>query len=108
MIGAIVEQAKSVVLDGGSLAIAFGPDEDGVRKVLASDENVRAVEGIATRTLGRPVSVRVEGGPPAPKLPTLAERAQGDPAVRRLVGEFGAHLVDVKPAHPNSAGEENA
>ena len=107
MIAAMVAQAARIVLDGGELAVGFGPQDDGVRKVLAGDENQRALEAIATKTLGRPVRVRIEGGPPAPKAPSLAERAQEDPAVRRLVGEFGAHLVDVSPPRPPLT-EDNA
>jgi hypothetical protein len=108
MIAAMVGQASRIVLDGGQLSIAFGSQDDGVRKVLAGDENVRAVEAIAAKTLGRPISVRIEGGPPVAKAPSLTERASDDPAVRRLVGEFGAHLVDVRPARETPPTEDNA
>jgi len=108
MIAAMVGQAVRIVLDGGDLSIGFGPQDDGVRKILAGDENHKTLEAIATKTLGRPVRVRIEGGPPAPKAPTLTERAQDDPAVRKVVGEFGAHLVDVRPPHPPVPSEDNS
>jgi len=106
MIAAMVAQAARIVLAGGDLSIGFGPQDDGVRKVLAGDDNQRALEAIATQTLGRPIRLHIEGGPPAPKAPSLTERAQDDPAVRRLVGEFGAHVVDVRPPPPLT--EDNA
>jgi DNA polymerase-3 subunit gamma/tau len=108
MIAAMVGQAARIVLDGGALSIGFGHQDDGVRKVLAGEDNVRALEALAAKALGRPINVRIEGGPPVPKAPTLAERAQGDPAVQRLVGEFGAHVVDVKPPSPAASTEDIA
>ena len=108
MIAAMVGQASRIVLDGGSLSFSFGSQDEGVRKMLAEEDNVRSVEAIAAKALGRPISVRIEGGPPVVKAPTLAERASGDPAVQRLVGEFGAHLVDVRPAREAPPTEDNA
>ena len=108
MIGAMVAQAARIVLDGGNLSITFGSDDDHVRKMLTGDENVRTVEAIAAKTLGRPVTVRIEGGPPVAKAPSLSDRASDDPAVRRLVGEFGAHLVDVRPPRETPPTEDIA
>jgi DNA polymerase-3 subunit gamma/tau len=108
MIAAMVRQAARIVLDGGELSVGFGPQDDGVRKVLAGEESHKALEAIATKSFGRPVRVRIEGGPPPPKAPSLTERAQDDPAVKKLVGEFGAHIVDVRPPQPPATTEENA
>jgi DNA polymerase III subunit gamma/tau len=108
MIAAMVGQASRIVLDGGQLSISFGSQDDGVRKMLAGEENVRWVEGVAAKTVGRPITVRIEGGPPVAKAPTLVERASGDPAIQRVVGEFGAHLVDVRPARDIPPTEDSA
>jgi hypothetical protein len=125
MLGAVLERAATIVVDGGTLAVSFGPSDAGMRRMLTSDDNVRAIEDIAAQTLGRPLSLRVsgstEGGAavPAASVPdpvaartsqesadesrhALTERARKDPAVRRLLTEFGAQVVDVRPLHPDA------
>ena len=116
MLGAILEQAGSIVVEGGSLLVTFGESGAGVARMLAQAENVRAIEAIAAEALGRPLTLRVAGGAPpeaaaAPAGPRrdespldLNERARKDPGVARLLREFGAQVVDVRP---ESAIEEN-
>jgi DNA polymerase-3 subunit gamma/tau len=123
MLGAILERAVTVIVDGGMLVVTFGPSDAGMRRMLQGDDNVRSIEGIAAQTLGRPLALRVAGSgegsatdPPAP-LPSpstrrppqddaeesqhdLTERARKDPAVSRLLTEFGAQVVDVRPLRP--------
>jgi DNA polymerase-3 subunit gamma/tau len=147
MLGAVLEQAAAVVIDGGSLCVMFGPGDDGLRRMLSSDDNTRAIESLAAQALGRPISLLLSGPreerapiattgfpgvpdePAGPALPTnrsasgdeadskvqLMERARNDPAVRRLLREFGAQIIDVRPlrARPEDEGppptiEENA
>ncbi|HEX4824854.1 MAG TPA: DNA polymerase III subunit gamma/tau [Candidatus Polarisedimenticolaceae bacterium] len=115
MLGAMLDQASSVVVDGGSLRIAFGAGDDGLRRMLANDENTRAIERIATETLGRNLTLRISGAadgaaPPepstaAPSVPSesrqqLIERAGRDPEVRRLLRDFGAQIVDARSVGP--------
>ncbi len=124
MLGAILGRAVTVMVDGGKLVVTFGPSDAGMLKMLHGDDNVRAIEGIAAETLGRPLALRVAGSGegaatdrPAPlqKSPStqrasqddageshhdLTERARKDPAVSRLLTEFGAQVVDVRPLRP--------
>jgi DNA polymerase III subunit gamma/tau len=123
MLGAILERAASVVVDGGKLLVTFGPSDAGMQRMLLGDENVRSIEAIAAQTLGRPLALRVAGsseaaspapgarnparepaGPPAEgrvagedeSRQELTSRAKKDPAVSRLLTEFGAQVVDVR------------
>jgi DNA polymerase-3 subunit gamma/tau len=142
MLGAILERAAAIVVDGGTLAVTFGPSDAGMRRLLLGDDNVRSIEEIAAQALGRPLALRVAGsservaaepaapGPavPAPSLTAaqppqdgaeesrreLTERALKDPVVSRLLTEFGAQVVDVRPLRPavedagtSPAGEDN-
>src|SRR5262249_9922155 len=119
------------------LAVSFAASDAGLRRLLAADEHARAIESIAQTTFGRPLALRVfgppEGGPtgatvtspqPAGTPATtnraeesrqeLTDRAKKDPTVNRVLNEFGAQVVDVRPLHPSSGdaggsgqGEEN-
>lgn len=128
MLGAMLERAAAVVVDGGTLVVTFGSSDAGVRRVLVTDDNVRSIETIAAQTLGRPLVLRVEvasesvaaplgaaglatatTGPIAARpvretteesLQALTERARKDPAVSRLLTEFGAQVVDVRSLRP--------
>ena len=128
MLGALLERAVAVVVDGGGLIVTFGASDSGMRRMLTTDDNVRSIEAIAAQTLGRPLVLRVaatdEGVAlePAAKSPTtaatgttarplppagagesrqaLTERALNDPAVSRVLKEFGAQVVDVRPLRP--------
>ena len=125
MLGAILERAATIVVDGGTLVVSFGPADAGMRRMLSGDENVRSIVEIAGQALGRPLSLRVasgtEGGPAAPAPPApvsapsrptpesadesrhaLTERARKDPVVSRLLTEFGAQVVDVRPLRPDA------
>jgi len=128
MLGAMLERAAAIVVDGGTLIATFAASDAGVRRVLVTDDNVRSIEAIATQTLGRPLALRVEvssgtvtarpappgpataaTGPAAARPSTeggeesrqaLTERARKDPGVSRLLTEFGAQVVDVRPLRP--------
>jgi len=123
MLGAILQRAAAIVVDGGTLVVSFGPSDAGMRRMLLGDDNVRSIQEIAAQTLGRPLALRVagpsEGVAPAPNPAAagpspdgteesrheLTERALKDPVVSRLLNEFGAQVVDVRPLR--SAVEEN-
>jgi DNA polymerase III subunit gamma/tau len=132
MLGAMLEQAAGVAVDGGTLIVTFRPGDDGIRRMLASDENSRTVEAIAGKTLGRAIVLKVAGPPEGLAAPPsrrndaaddepietplrtapssgsddgssrsqLMARARKDPAVQRLVREFGAQVIDVRPLDP--------
>jgi hypothetical protein len=125
MLGAMLERAAAITVDGGTLVVTFGAPEAGVRRVFVTDDNVRSVEAIAGQTLGRPVALRVEVSSPTDATGSavsgpagtvaeavasppfaggadesrqaLTERARKDPGVNRLLKEFGAQVVDVRP-----------
>jgi DNA polymerase-3 subunit gamma/tau len=123
MLGAVLERAATLVVDGGALVVTFGPSDSGMRRMLTGDDNVRSIETIAAQALGRPLALRVLGsddvagagpGEPLPgravpgqaqdgaaeSLHDLTQRARKDPAVSRLLTEFGAQVVDVRPLRP--------
>jgi DNA polymerase-3 subunit gamma/tau len=119
MLGAILERASTIAIDGGTLLIAFASTDAGMQRVLAADDHARAVERIVAEALGRPLSLRVAAAPavtptPSPRADAapghasqdeLAERARNDPAVSRLLEGFGAQIIDVRPV--GSSSEEN-
>ncbi len=128
MLGAMLGRSAALVIDRGSLVVTFAAADAGVRRVLMTDDNVRAIEAIAAEALGRPLALRVEvssetvavrptaPGPAAgnassdavrPSMESagesrqaLTERARKDPGVNRLLTEFGAQVVDVQSLRP--------
>ena len=123
MLGAVLERAGALAVDGATLVVTFGPSDVGMRRMLMGDDNVRSIETIAAQALGRPLTLRVlassEGAGaglpeslPSPSgqtqaqdgaaesLHELTQRARKDPAVSRLLNEFGAQVVDVRPLRP--------
>ena len=129
MLGALLERAVAVLVDGGTLVVTFGAADTGMRRVLMTEDNVRSIEAIVAEALGRPLTLRAaessESIATRPKAPTaatattgpraerpssggtdesrqaLTERALKDPAVSRLLKEFGAQVVDVRPLRPD-------
>ncbi len=118
MLGAMLQRAAAVFVDGGTLVVTYGSSDSGVRRMLTGDENVRSIEQLAAKTLGRPLVLRVaestDGAAPAAlsqtgadeSMQNLTERARKDPAVNRVLTEFGAQIVDVRPLRPGSADAE--
>jgi DNA polymerase-3 subunit gamma/tau len=127
MLGAVLARAVTLMVDGGTLVATFGSSDSGMRRMLIGDENVRSIESIAAQTLGRPLTLRVlesgenagvglaqpptdPAGPVASpdgvteSLHELTQRARKDPAVSRLLTEFGAQVVDVRPLRPGVDG----
>ena len=112
MLGAVLARAVTLMVDGGTLVATFGPSDSGMRRMLQGDENVRSIESIAAQALGRPLALRVlESGESAGEqvpsqeviaesLQELTQRVRKDPAVSRLLTEFGAQVVDVRPLRP--------
>jgi hypothetical protein len=124
MLGATLERAASLIVDGATLVVTFGAADAGVRRTLMGDDNVRSIEQIASQALGRALTLRVadaqpvvaaSGGAPdesEPSKQSLTERARKDPAINRVLSEFGAQIVDIRPhrgeGEPAPPSEENA
>jgi DNA polymerase-3 subunit gamma/tau len=127
MLGALLERTSTVAIDGGALVIGFGVSDTGMRRMLVSGDNLRSIEQVAAKTFGRSLTVKVleqderDAAPsrsPAPAEAASAakgespqelnERARKDPVVRRLISEFGASVVDVRPVGPGGGEASDA
>ncbi len=127
MLGAAIAQAAAITLDGGRLVVAYPPTLDAIRRVVEREENLATLRGFAREALGGAADVRIEGvaaaladGParsrpfpaPAPSLKAVApldppaagedggsllERARSEPGIRRLLSEFGAQVIEIRP-----------
>ncbi|NIM02042.1 MAG: DNA polymerase III subunit gamma/tau [Acidobacteria bacterium] len=131
MIGAILEQANAILLDGQALVVSFGKEDAVVAERLRDAETVDLLRQAAERISGAQVNIRIEsdGGPeataeqPAPPKPAapdtvapetaaskpktrararpgrdeLLEQARSEPGVKKLLREFGAQVVDIRP-----------
>jgi hypothetical protein len=124
MLGALLEKTATIAIDGSAIVIGFGASDGGMRRMLLAADNLRSIEQIATKTFGRALAVKVlepderdaaaarpSASPSAvakgESQQELAERARKDPVVRRLISEFGASVVDVRPLGP-AGGEAPA
>ncbi len=134
MLAAALGQAASIVLDEGVLTIRFSPGPDVVHRVVEREENLAFLRECAARHLGKPVLVRVarvpsvsasaadspaarregrladpaqapERGAP-PDRDALLERARSEPGVRKLLTEFGAQIVEIRPLDAPSPSQE--
>ena len=131
MIGAILEQAQGILLDGQALVITFEKENEVVADRLRNPETIELLRQTAERITGGPVNIRVESGetaatvaeeppptgelaaPPEPRAPEsvatktprgaqpgrseLLEQARKEPGVKKLLREFGAQVVDIRP-----------
>lgn len=130
MLAVMLEGAVQVSVEGGRLLLAVGPDAEPVRRMLEREDALATLRAVAARTLGvAAVEVRVvdvptggahaaarpSGPEPAPKSPPapagggreeLYEKVRRDPAIRRLLSEFGAQIVDVRPLDAPAAADD--
>jgi hypothetical protein len=123
MLAVMLEGVAQLVVEDGRLVIAVGPDAEPVRRVLEREDAQATLRAVAARALGVSfVEVRAtaQTQPPsavervlAPRaasdprsVPSTAnrseredlyDRARSDPAIKRLLSEFGAQIVDVRP-----------
>jgi DNA polymerase-3 subunit gamma/tau len=134
MIGAILEQSQTVLLDGQALVIAFEKENEAVAALLRNPETIKLLTRTAEKITGGPVNLRIETGddvrtapadpPPAAKpappiqapqtevgMPEsdapqghagLLARAREEPGVKKLLREFGAQVVDIRPLEPDA------
>ncbi|MCP3981340.1 MAG: DNA polymerase III subunit gamma/tau [bacterium] len=129
MLGALLEQATSIRLTGDDVVVAFAGNET-LAKPLQRDENLAVVRKHAMQLVGRQVKVRVDNHdapaesagaetgasdarrdspkPPPKRRGALLEDARNEPAVRKLLHEFGAQVVDIRPLEPSRTAPEPA
>jgi hypothetical protein len=146
MLEAMLEEAATLRLEGDDVVVSFAPGAEAVRRMFERDDNVAFVKGLAAQVYGAALDLRFEAGaaavpaaaPPPTATPTarpdttdvapsdpsltrqqLFDGARRDPSIQRLLREFGAQIVDVRPlelprAEPTPGdelggpGEENA
>jgi DNA polymerase-3 subunit gamma/tau len=142
MLGAILEQAVAVSLDGDTLSVAFDDAAGPIGKRLEQSDSREILERFAEEVAGRRLRVRVgtsetASGPPAspprradPPAPAaqrsveppeppqagvspdgLLERASKEPGIQKLLYEFGAQVVEIRPLDTpddESASEKDA
>jgi DNA polymerase-3 subunit gamma/tau len=144
MIGAILEQADGVMLDGQALVLSYDPTHRVIADRLKETETLEFLRAEAARVVDGPVNIRIEIGgegaapaattpaaqpaapqpasarPPAeptaavtPRQPSsmrapgeklspkeksaLIDQAKSEPGVQKLLREFGAQVVDIRP-----------
>ena len=124
LIGAILEQANQVLLEKQGLVIAFDQEHAAFADRLREPKTIDLLRQIAEKDSDGPVNIRIEvaGGDPAepapepPKRTTrvqapkptvsrpapaardeLLQRARSEPGVKKLLREFGAQVVDIRP-----------
>jgi len=127
MIGAILEQAQDILLDGQALVIVFDKENAVVAGRLRAPETVELLRQTAEKITGGPVNIRIESGdrvetklvappkpPPAESAPAkkphreppgrneLLEQARKEPGVKKLLREFGAQVIDIRPLEHNT------
>ncbi|HEX6850881.1 MAG TPA: DNA polymerase III subunit gamma/tau [Candidatus Polarisedimenticolaceae bacterium] len=148
MLEAMLEEAATLRLEGDDVVVAFSPGAEAVRRMFERDDTVAFVRQLAVEVFGSSLGLRFESGDvaaavpasasatagpaasptvspdetssdPAPTRQQLFDGARRDPSIQRLLREFGAQIVDVRPlelprAEPSlgedlpGAGEENA
>jgi hypothetical protein len=116
MLGALLESASAIKESSGSVAIVFGRGAAAARQ-LERKENLDLIRKQAEQLLGRPASVKIETATaPAPggdlpksaggRRPTkaarstegeLLKRARKEAGVNKLLHEFGAQVVKIRP-----------
>jgi len=146
MLGALLDQAAGVELAGGEVVVRFESGAELLAKPLQRKESLALLQQLArTACDGAGLRIEVGGAPtapgagderaskasaPAPGRPaaprasgggsskrSLLEDAKQEPGVKKLLREFGAQVVEVRPlempkapvdAHPEGPREESS
>jgi DNA polymerase-3 subunit gamma/tau len=146
MLGAMLEQVGSAVLEGDTLVLHLGEAAAALRRRLEDEDSMRILRRCASEAAGQELGVRVAsiendtrgapaGADPRPESPSpppdvpkrgmesrgtakrgtasrgtgdrgsLLERAKKDPGIKKLLHDFGAQVVDIRPldAPPDAA-----
>jgi DNA polymerase-3 subunit gamma/tau len=117
MLGAILEQARTVELRDSQLLVLFRDKDNALAQPLLRDDGLDLLRKHAGELAGRTVKVSIAIGdapgptaakaaaPASPAAPPgaritkagLIERAKQDPGVKKLLREFGAQVVEIRP-----------
>jgi hypothetical protein len=122
MVGSILEGARSIEVVGDALTIRLARGMESLARQLQRKENLELLVEHASRLFGRTLRILVEheeeaetpgiaASEPAPapaakparvskgedKHGSLVERAKGEPGVSKLLRDFGAQVVDIRP-----------
>ena len=121
MITALVGHASGVDLQEDQAVIRFPAGSESFKTQAEREETLALLKGCATEAAGRQLGLRIEldegtGGPrpnTGPQRQTgdrrqLMEMAGADPAVKHLLREFGAQIVDIRPLDPEGGTEETS
>lgn len=124
MVGAALSHAASVEIDGTTLRIRFEDGGRAVGEMLGAEATLGFLREAAAAAAGTSIAIRIDAAPvgapssPAPSSRgeregreppspadedrggSIAERARRDPGVKRLLEEFGAQIVEVRPLGP--------
>jgi len=128
MITALIGHASAVELKDDLAVIRFPADGESFKAQAEREETLALLQGCASEVAGRPVTLRIELdaetgkravsggsgglGTGTSKQPSdrrqLMEMAGSDPAVKHLLREFGAQIVDIRPLDPEAGTEETS
>jgi len=125
MLAVMLEEASAVSMAGENLDVCFEAGNDLMVRQLRRQENVDALRRHAAQIAGRKPAVRIRSGPGEPdagdaappggeentveeednaprrdsrqRRSALLDRARQDPGVKKLLREFGAQVVDIRP-----------
>ena len=119
MIAAMLEQATSIRVEGRKLSLGFSAES--VARPLQRKETLELIGKHAEKLVGQPleVQIRIEtveaagkgaatpsataadkpnrGSSKRPERGHLLKEATGEPGVKKLLREFGAQVVDIRP-----------
>jgi len=108
MLGAVLGAASSIKAAGDMVTIAFAKGVVTARQ-LDKKDNLELIRSQAEKVLGRPAKMKVEHGQakaesaPRPAKVShstegdLLEQAKKEPGVKKLLHEFGAQVVEIRP-----------
>ncbi len=117
MITALIGHASGVELEGDQAIIRFPAGAESFKTQAEREETLTLLKGCASEAGGRPLVLRIElekdknGRDPGPRREAgnrrqLMETAGSDPAVKHLLREFGAQIVDIRPLDLEGSAEE--
>ncbi|MBD3867476.1 MAG: DNA polymerase III subunit gamma/tau [Acidobacteria bacterium] len=131
MITALIGHASAVELQDDQAIIRFPAGAESFKSQAERDETMSLLQSCAGEAAGRHLVLRVEmdtatevragsgrsaatgPGNQGPRRPAgdrrqLMEMAGSDPAVKHLLREFGAQIVDIRPLDPETGTEETS
>jgi DNA polymerase III gamma/tau subunit len=127
MITALIGHASGMEVQGDQAIIRFPAGAESFKSQAEREETTALLNSCAVEAAGRPLTLRIEldagnGSPkgaaagagntgqrrPRGDRRQLMEMAGSDPAVKHLLREFGAQIVDIRPLDPDTGTEETS